>query len=292
MDPIIVPSKSADIGMRQLRNLANMPPAQRWQVVSEGLAILLKSAEGLYAASREAKDVPRAREILEGHASEEAAKILILLDYVRCPLGMSDHAQRLLRSFYDHGTRLLYAEACRWRPSDLEMLREYVDRARRSHYLEGDLGEYILPNSQLYDREARLYADLVRHQDGSFLWNDPEAMFALSDNWHLSPPVIDVSRALSKVGAFTADGLAIIHKVWSAAPFVGPEHAQDSDELIRHTLNALIEASLVVGGATDKDGNAIYSYWQMPMYAIETKTSEVALEELREAQERNLYAQM
>ncbi|MBO9547073.1 hypothetical protein [Caulobacter sp.] len=137
MDPIAAPSKSIDIGMRQLRALANMPPKQRWNVIAEGLPILLTSAEALYAASRVNDENARVREILQGHAAEEAAKILILLDYVRCPLGLSDPAQRMLRVFYDHGTRLIYATACGWRPTDVNELRTYVDRERASHYIEG-----------------------------------------------------------------------------------------------------------------------------------------------------------
>lgn len=292
MQPIIEPSKSADIGMRQLRSLANMQPAQRWHVISEGLPLLLKSAEGLYKASQAIKDNARACRILEGHASEEGAKILILLDYVRCPLGLSDHAQRTLWKFYDHGTRIIYADSCHWRPTDLNELREYVDRERRSHYLEGFAGEYILPNSNIYLRESRLYADLTRHQDGSFIWNDPEDTFPYDSPWTMPPAPINAARALSKVGAFTAEGLAIIHQVWAAQPFTGPEHAMRSNELIQATLKALIEAELPHADADDKDVRAIYGYWQMPMYAIETKTSEVSLEDLQEAQERELYAQM
>ncbi|MER9185932.1 hypothetical protein [Mesorhizobium australicum] len=51
--------------------------------------------------------------------------------------------------FYDHLARLLYIEAQDWRPTDLNELRTYVDQQRRSHYLEGHVGEYILPNSNI-----------------------------------------------------------------------------------------------------------------------------------------------
>lgn len=292
MEPIIAPSKSTDIGMRQLRSLANMQPMQRWEVLAQGLPLLLKSAEGLSASSRAVKGNARAREILEGHASEEGAKILILLDYARCPLGLSEFAQRSLWKFYDHGTRLIYADACHWRPTDLNELRGYVDRERRSHYLEGFAGEYILPNSNIYQRESRLYADLTRQQDGSFLWNDPESTIGYDSRWNLGPATIRVARSLAKVGAFTAKGVAIIHKIWAAQSFTGPEHAMRSDELIEETLKALIEAKLVSTDAEEQDARVIYSSWQMPMYAIETKIAEVALEDLHAAQERELYAEM
>jgi hypothetical protein len=292
VEPIIAPSKSADIGMRQLRSLANMQPKQRWEVIAQGLPLLLKSAEGLDASSRGVKDSARSRDILEGHASEEGAKILILLDYVRCPLGLSEFAQRTLSKFYDHGTRLIYADACHWRPTDLNELREYVDRERRSHYLEGFAGEYILPNSNIYQRESRLYADLTRQQDGSFIWNDPESSIGYDSPWILSPAAIRVARSLAKFGAFNAQGLAIIHRIWAAQSFTGPEHAMRCDELIRETLKALIEANLVSADAEERDARVIYGSWQMPMYAIDTKSTEASLEDLHAAQERELYAQM
>jgi hypothetical protein len=292
MDPIVVPTQSSDIGMRQVKSLVMVAPEQRCTILAEGLPVLLKSAEGLYAASRAIKDEDRAREILEGHAEEEAAKILILLDFVRCPLGLSAEAQRVLSRFYDHGTRLIYAQACTWRPTDVNELRRYVDRERRSHYLEGYAGEYILPNSQVFAREARLYADLVRNQDGSFVWNDPTEMFTGGDSWHFPPAVIKVARALAKVGAFSVQGLEIIHRLWSAQPFVGPEHAQESDGLIQQTLATLIDAGLPSAEADQPDAQTIYGYWQLPMYAIDTKRVQINLEDLHAAQERELYAQM
>jgi len=292
VDPVIAPSKSDDIGMRQLYSLANMRPLQRWDVIAQGLPLLLKSAEGLDASSRALKDNARARKILEGHASEEGAKILILLDYVRCPLGLSQFAQRTLWKFYDHGTRLIYADACNWRPTDVDELRRYVDRERRSHYLEGFAGEYILPNSNIYQRESSLYADLTRQQDGRFYWNDPESTIGYVSRWNFGPATIRVARSLAKVGAFTAEGLAIIHRIWAAQSFTGSEHAMRSDELIQETLKALVKAKLVNTDAEERDVRAIYSLWQMPMYAIETKTADVNLKDLHAAQEREFYAEM
>lgn len=291
MDPTITPSKSIDIGMRQLRALANMPPMQRWDVIASGLPILLNSAEGLYAASRANDENARVREILESHAAEEAAKILILLDYVRCPLGMSEQAQRMLRVFYDHGTRLIYAAACNWRPTDVNELRTYVDRERASHYIEGYAGEYILPNSRLYNREARLYSDLTRNSDGSFEWNDPARRFAIDRIWDFLPSVLRVAKALQRLGAFGADGLNIIHRAWSEKPFTGPEHAMESDALIKETIGALIESKLVGDDAVQQDVTTVYDCWQIPMYAIKTKLSEIPLQELHAAQQAELNAQ-
>src|SRR5688572_19964072 len=120
-------SKAGDIGMKQLRSLANLPISKRLDLIAVGLPILLRSAEGLYAARATVGAGSRSGEILLGHAKEEAAKILILLDYVRCPPGLSKRAQGQLNAFYDHGARLIYAQVCRWRPDTVATLRGYVD---------------------------------------------------------------------------------------------------------------------------------------------------------------------
>lgn len=74
-----------DIGLRQARKLVNLPFAERLTFIAEGLPILLQSARGLYAASEAVSQMPRESMVLKGHAEEEAAKILILMDIMRCP---------------------------------------------------------------------------------------------------------------------------------------------------------------------------------------------------------------
>ena len=167
--------KAADIGMRQLRKLANLSFDARLALIADGLPVILRSAQDLVAASESLVDHPRAAEVLSRHGEEEAAKILILLDYVRCPPGLSNRAAAMLDGFYDHGTRLIYAEACGWKPTNVAMLRQYVDSERVSHYIEGDMGQWIVPNRQLYSREAVLYADLTCSDAGGLDWNDPHS---------------------------------------------------------------------------------------------------------------------
>ena len=75
--------KSADIGLRQARIVANLSLDERFGLIAEGLPIILHSAQDLIAASTALAEHPRAAQILERHGEEEAAKILILLDYVR-----------------------------------------------------------------------------------------------------------------------------------------------------------------------------------------------------------------
>jgi hypothetical protein len=77
--------KSRDIGMRRGATLAHLSQPRQLDVIAEGLPILMKSAEDLLSASKALVGHHRSATILEGHAMEEIAKILILIDIVRCP---------------------------------------------------------------------------------------------------------------------------------------------------------------------------------------------------------------
>src|SRR3546814_17502594 len=68
----------------------------------------------------------RAREatVLEGFAEEEAAKALILVDLIRCPpKQVARRAAAMIKTFYDHLGRLIYADAQHWCPTDVDQLQ-------------------------------------------------------------------------------------------------------------------------------------------------------------------------
>src|SRR5262245_35700558 len=52
--------------------------------------------------------------ILSAVGEEEAAKILILIDSVRCPTSKSNERTRTLGYFYEHLAKTIYADACNW----------------------------------------------------------------------------------------------------------------------------------------------------------------------------------
>jgi hypothetical protein len=108
---------------------------------------------------------------LVNHAEEEAAKILIVMDIVRRPQKLcASKLGPMVKWFYDHLARLIYANAASWKPMHVTQLREYVDDMRKAHYLEEEFGEYILPNREIFSRESNLYADIEAYEDG-LGWN-------------------------------------------------------------------------------------------------------------------------
>jgi hypothetical protein len=89
-----------------------MRQEKRLAFIAEGLPIVLLSARGFWSAAKALKNHPREAAVLEGFSLEEAAKILILVDMVRCPRKqLSARIGTMVGWFYDHLARLIYAEA-------------------------------------------------------------------------------------------------------------------------------------------------------------------------------------
>ena len=160
-------TKKLAIGLGQARLLCQMAAAERLAFIAEGLPIILASALGFWEASRQLSDRPREANVLEGFATEEAAKILILMDAVRCPPKiLPGKLGTIVSCFYDHLARLIYAEAVPWHPMNVAQLRDYVASKRKVHYVDGYVGEFIMPNWSLYLRESQLYVDVQSYEGG------------------------------------------------------------------------------------------------------------------------------
>lgn len=153
---------------RQARALCNMRHSARLDFISEGLPIILQSAQGFWRAAETLEDNPREAAVLSGLAEEESAKALILIDLVRCPVPeVGKRIGRIVKkTLYDHLSRMIYANAQSWRPTNIAQLQEYVDNERQGHLLDGGMSEYIVPNWSLYLRESTMYADIEVHEEG------------------------------------------------------------------------------------------------------------------------------
>jgi len=272
--------KSDDIGMRRGRIIANLSQPRQLEVIAEGLPVLMKSASNLLAASKALVEHQRASTILEGHAMEEIAKILILLDIVRCPPKLRpSRIGSMMGWFYDHLARLLYIDAQHWKPVDVKQLQEYVDSGRQSHYLEGAVGEYIMPNWTTYSRESALYADIITLEEGEPIWNDPDITVPLFSD--LKPIPWLVCQSLQSMGAFTKAGLEVVSSVWGQVDFVDSQHWSDTKRLTYEMLLALQESKLIADTADDIQVDHLYQYWQLPMYRIDFKRIDVPLTDLQ-----------
>ena len=103
--------RGPDIGLHQAKRLCQLPERERLPFIAEGLPVILDSAQSFWKAAQQLKDYPPEANVLEGFAGEEAAKILILMDVVRCPPKLVESKlNKLIGWFYDHMARLIYAK--------------------------------------------------------------------------------------------------------------------------------------------------------------------------------------
>lgn len=279
--------------MRRGRVIANMSADKQLDLIAEGLPILMKSASDLFSAANALAGHARASKVLEGHALEEAAKILILMDIVRCPSKVrSSRVGPMMGCFYDHLARLLYIEAQDWRPMDLKELRAYVDQQRRSHYLDGYMGEYILPNSATATRETLLYADIVTYEEGEPIWSEPTYDDPVNSVFPRYPSPWKTCQALQLVGAFTRRGLDIVATAWGGTDFRSVENSTDASKLARTMLVSLEGEKLIDESAANEHARHLMHRWQLPMYQLDFKKVEVSLDELSKEREANFWAEV
>ncbi|MEH2676426.1 hypothetical protein DXU07_46140 [Bradyrhizobium elkanii] len=257
------------------------------------MPIILQSAQGFWQSSQQLREEHgREAKVLEGFAKEEAAKILILMDAVRCPPKLiASKMNRIVGWFYDHLARLIYAEAVSWKPMHLAQLREYVDQQRRGHFLEGHAGEYILPNWTIYQRESRLYVDIEAYQDGELNWNAPRHSytgFAVLDSF--VPTALQVAVAMEQVGMFTVKGLRAVSDIWGSLEYKDREDHHDGEKLTARLLQRLHSEGLMLDTAEEKHLATLYRTWQIPMYNLDFSLIPVTPEELEAAQEREYWS--
>ena len=287
-------AKGPEIGLRQARRLCQLSEKDRLSFVSEGLPIILNSAQGFWKASQQLDTLPREAKVLESFAVEEAAKILILMDAVRCPPKLvSSRLNVIIGWFYDHLARLIYAEAASWKPMHLAQLREYVDRERRGHYIEGYAGEYIMPNWAVYSRESGLYADVEASQDGELRWSSPRQPYEPVD-FRLSrsykPAALRVAEAMWELGLFTFAGLKATSDIWGALEYRDKEDHHEGGQLTEALLRRLHAEGLIADAAQDEHVRALYGDWQIPMYNLEFSLIPVPIEQLRAEQEAEYWS--
>jgi len=284
-------TKKLEIGLRQARLLCRMTAVERLAFIAEGLPIILASAQGFWEASRQLSDRPREAEVLEGLATEEAAKILILMDAVRCPPKiLPSKLGKIVRWFYDHLARLIYAKAVPWYPVNVAQLRDYVASERKAHYVDGPVGEFIMPNWSLYQRESQLYVDIQSDEDGKPYWST-RAVGYVNPSLSVEPPALWLTEAMEALGLFTVQGLTTTAEVWGQVEFTEKEGPEDAERLTRQLIGRLVELGLPSDSATQAHVNTFYR-WQLPMYNFDLSIIDVPLDELKAEQEALFWSEV
>ena len=232
----------------------------------------------------------RASEIFRGLAAEEAAKVLVLVDYVRCPK-TSEQRARVLKRFYGHVAKRVHALACRYpRIASFAELSELVEDECRYWHLDGPNGfDWILPNPISQEREHGLYVDYVRdvtEKAGVSFWTVPVSPTPILSRYH-APECVSLVRLLSSAGALSTGGLAEIAGVWRRFEPVPDSDRGELHDLISETLNRL--EPLDCAAVDEVTAGFIIRHWPFPLWSMtveEPRPQDVDFDELREERKR------
>jgi AbiV family abortive infection protein len=115
---------------RRMHQIRNLPEAQRFQVMAEGLVMMHEHIEYLNQDFEVLCEQGRFRSaaILRAFADEEAAKVMILLDVARAGWGNHQRVEKLLKqAIYHHLSRGLYVRVYEGRPASMQEVREFVN---------------------------------------------------------------------------------------------------------------------------------------------------------------------
>jgi hypothetical protein len=203
---------------------------------------------------------------LHGFSEEQAAKGLILIDMPRCPKkSLSAQMGKMTGWFYNHLARLMYVEACHVKPMHVGQLQQYIDHSRRAHYVDGDYGEYIFPNRELFSRQSTLYADMAAYEDGKLFWSAPKESYGVIGIRFLLSPAFEILEALSVAGALRPEGARIVADVWGQVDFRNTEGWEEKERLTREMVQRLEAKNLIDPSITPQHGGRLYDAWQLPM---------------------------
>lgn len=273
-----------NIGLKQSRILCGMQYNKRVKFIGEGLPIVLESACGFWKASQQLVDLDREATVLRDHAVEEAGKLLILLDIARCPKkAIATRIGIIAGWLSDHLARMIYAKATSWSAMCVGDLRGYVDNERNAHYLDGEYGEYIAPNSELFGRESRLYADIELYEDGVPHWNRPTGVSTLFPTY--TPAAISLIEAFAALGLLSVKGVQTIAQIWNTNDFTDLHTAADSGQLVIATIDAARTKGLASEIADQHHVDTIIHHWQMPMYNLDFNLKGIPRDELERERE-------
>lgn len=280
---------------RAIFNLAQLSDAALYETLSEGLPLIVENATSLEESARRLyRDGDlRASQVMRGYAEEEAAKTLILLDYVRCPRkSKPEQANQVLKRFYGHVAKRVQAMACEFPMIEsFKDLSDLVESECRPFYLDGPNGvDWIFPNAISEKREHELYVDYVQEVTdtaGACFWIPPNPPVTFLSQYQTSD-CVTLAKALFEAGAFSTNGLAEIADVWRGFEPTSKTKGGELRYLIGETLRRLAPHW---GAAEEGTADYIKSHWPFPLWPLtmkEPRHADFSLENLREERRRTV----
>ncbi len=204
---------------KAIKDLCQLRDGDLFKEIAEGLSVILShvlqiKSDSIYL-SRNGR--PCGYNILEAIAAEEAAKVLILMDCIRCPRTNSEAFAKQLEKFNGYLPKGIYAYLYGLKPKTFKEVREIVESQRHEFYLDGPNDfDWIFRNEILQLREEKIYVDYTEN-DGDHVWLSPNRYYLNQigrEGIYLIPDAIEVAEAWWTVGGTSPEALAIIAEKW------------------------------------------------------------------------------
>lgn len=278
---------------RAIKDLCQFDDQRLFEEIEEGISHLLENVERLDvgAGRLSAANDNRSARILGSLAQEEAAKMFILIDTVRCPSNKPSEKKRTLGYFYEHLAKGIYVALCSWSLETFAQVVNQVSKEREQFYLDGPNNfDWIFQNRITNEREFIQYVDFVcddteetETSPGERYWQSPPA--ASNITLYHTPRIISLAKALHRIKATSACGLSIIARIWREFE---PQSESSTSELIK--MNALTVQTLKDNGLFSADAYEdrclICQRWMFPLWPLDLKKRDVKKSDLR--QDRNV----
>jgi len=276
--------------LNSLRRLVDVPDADLFETLSEGIRRIVDNAASLDETARRLVGIGdfRGSEVMRGFAEEEAGKALVLIDFVRCP---RDSEKRLetLKRFRGHVAKRIHAMACSYpKLWTFKMLELLVEVKCRPWHCDGPNGvDWIFRNSIREEREQLLYVDYVQDvsdgSDGAFCWTDPASLPQIGESREYQvPDCIKLVQALNRAGVVSTAGLAEVADIWRGFKPASDTQRFELWDMIQCTLNR----TMPVGDALDETGrNFIVWHWSFPLWSLEIREPQLKEDDLRSLRE-------
>jgi AbiV family abortive infection protein len=274
---------------KAIQDLVQLSDNELFLQIEEGARLCESNAKRLADDSTALDDLRRVQgaEILRIVSEEEAAKVLILLDAVRCPRARHEEAfARQLNYFNDHLAKGIYAQYSGMKPASFGEVREWIELERKEYYLDGPNGiEWMFYNDILHNREAPIYVDYTE-SDGDHTWQDPakfcQVPFRLRAQ---SSAIFRLVSSLSVAGFLRASALAVIAELWRPIEMCDDFSWDRLRELNATTLDKLNQDGLLNPEAAHAH-TWILEEWLFPLHSLDLRKERVAKTVLREMQAR------
>ena len=227
------------------------------------------------------EDYKRGCRVLKYLTEEEAAKVLILMDYVRLPQAEHENCSRQLRYFYDHFVRCLYAETCNTlQPANWTEVCTWVEQSIPSLYLDGPNDvDWIFRNDLTERRETALYVDYVA-SDNDRRWYGPKLMDVVPD-WDRPPLITYLLGSMSSLGLFRIDMLRYINEVWSCVALTPEFPRSRIDEMSRSVVDKALSLLPDRSEAHNRNANIVVDLWGFPLGQLDLNMVPIKESELR-----------